>query len=159
MIVAFEEELFDDFKKDNDILQKEDLPEFFAWYFWPMSTKVLEDLEFFKKIGFIKAKYINSIESQWSEEMATISSDLQLDDSNDAEYLEEEYSLTQIWLNYVTSKLNLLLTDNQKNILRKLKIQFNSATLDTILSYIYNNPKYSKYIWEKSKIRDKYITV
>ena len=118
-----------------------------------MSTNVLEDLEFFKKIHFIESRHINSLNSEEAEEIATIFDDLRLDDNNDTEYIEEEYSLSEIGRKYVVEKLISLLTDNQKNILMKLKKQFNSASLDVILRYIYTNPKYSKYIQkDKSKI-------
>jgi len=157
MVVAFEEELFEDFKKDNDILKKEDLPEFFAWNFWPMSTTVLEDLEFFRKIHFIESKNINSLDSEEPEEMSAIFEDVRLGDGNDVEYIEEEYSLSDIGKKYIEEKIINLLSDNQKNLLRKLKKQFNSASLDVILRYIYNNEKYAKYIQkDKSKIYDKY---
>lgn len=156
MIVAFEEELFDDFKKDNDIFNKEDLPEFFAWNYGPMSTDVLEDLEFFLKIKFIESKKINSLSTEEAEEIFTITDDIFVDESDD-EYIDEEYQLSDIGKKYVEGKLISLLTDNQKNLLRKLKKQFNSASLDDILRYIYNNPKYEKYIKkDKSKIYDSY---
>lgn len=156
MIVAFEEELFDDFKKDNDILRKEDLPEFFAWNFGPMSTDVLGDLEFFLKIKFIESKKINSLPIEEAEEISAITDDIFLDESEE-EYIEEEYSLSSIGESYVKEKLIGLLTDNQKDLLRKLKRQFNSASLDDILRHIYNNPKYEKYInKDKSKIYDAY---
>ena len=157
MIVAFEEELFDDFKKDNDIQQKEDLPEFFAWNFGPMSTEVLGDLEFFIKIKFIETKEVNSLSAEEVEEISAIANDMFLDKNEEEEYTEKEYSLSNIGKKYVEERLIDLLTENQKNLLRKLKKQFNSASLYKILSYIYNNEKYKKYInKDKSKIYSYY---
>ena len=157
MIVAFEEELFDDFKKGNDILQKEDLPEFFAWNFGPMSTEVLGDLEFFIKIKFIETKEVNSLSAEEVEEISAIANDMFLDKNEEEEYTEKEYSLSNIGKKYVEERLIDLLTENQKNLLRKLKKQFNSASLYKILSYIYNNEKYKKYInKDKSKIYSYY---
>ncbi len=156
MIVAFEKELFDDFKKDNDILQKEDLPEFFAWNFGPMSTDVLSDLEFFVKIGFIETKKILSSSIEEAEEISAITDDI-FSSENDEEYSEEEFSLSNIGEKYVKEQLIGLLTENQLILLCKLKKQFNSASLDDILKYIYNSKKYEKYISkEKSEIYNKY---
>ncbi len=156
MIVAFEEELFEDFKKDSDILEKKDLPEFFAWNYGPMSTEVLEDLEFFLKIQFIKSKKTNSYSIEETREISAIYDDIFMENS-DIEYVEEEYSLSKLGKKYVEEKLIDLLTDNQKTILRKLKTQFNTASLDHILRYIYNNPNYEKYIKkDKSKVYDIY---
>ena len=122
-----------------------------------MSTTVLEDLEFFRKIHFIESKNINSLDSEEPEEMSAIFEDVRLGDGNDVEYIEEEYSLSDIGKKYIEEKIINLLSDNQKNLLRKLKKQFNSASLDVILRYIYNNEKYAKYIQkDKSKIYDKY---
>lgn len=152
MIVAFEVELYSDFKKDNEILAKEDLPEFFAWHFGPMSTKVLEDLEFFRKINLIESKDINSITEEEVEEMASI-----FDDS-DSEFNEQEYSLTEVGKKYVEQKVISHLSENQILLLEKLKKQFNSVSLYKILTYIYNNKKYEKYIKkDKSKIYDSFV--
>ncbi len=158
MIVAFEEELFHDFKKSKDIIDEKDLPEFFAWNYWPMSVKVLSDLEFFKKIGFIDAKMINSLDTDGWEEMSSLISDIQLEKNTEIEYVEEEYSLSITWVNYVEYALYPHLTEVQKDILIKLKKQFNAAPLRVILDYIYNNSKYAKYVQkDMSKIYDQYV--
>jgi len=157
MIVTFEEELFNDFKKDNNIIDKKELPGFFGWNYGPMSTEVLSGLDFLLKIKFIEAKKISSLSTQEAEEISAIADDIFLEDEGEDEYIEEEYSLSTIGEKFVKEKLINLLSENQKSLLRKLKKQFNSASLDDILKYIYNNPKYEKYIKkDKSKIYNTY---
>jgi hypothetical protein len=160
MIVAFEVELFDLFKRaNNNILEKENLPEFFAWNFGPMSTKVLEDLEFFLKLGFIEKEPVSSLASEEAEaeEISAIYDDLYLGEREDTEYKEEKYFLSNTGEEYVKTELIGLLSDSQIELLHKLKKQFNSATLHDILIYIYNNSKYEKYIKkEKSNIYNRY---
>ena len=100
MLVVFEEELFDDFKKDNNILKREDLPEFFAWNYGPMSTEVLGDLEFFLKIKFIEAKKVNSLSTEEIEEISAIADDILLD-YDEEEYTDHAYFISSIGKKYV----------------------------------------------------------
>jgi len=158
-IIAFEKEVFPDFKKDNNLVTQESLPIFYAWNFWPMSKDVLEDLEFFIKINFIQTSNVNSIiEDDWVKEFDSLMEDMFLDgQEEDWEYTEQKIYLSEIWKKYVVQKIWPELSENQKKLIKNLKSQFNGSSLARILEYVYNNPLYAEYIKEdKSKIYNKY---
>ncbi len=154
-IFVFEKEYYSDFRQDNDILEENNLPDFFPWKYGPMSKDVLVDLEFFIKIKFIATKQLkDSLAFEEAEEYTSIINDVSLEQNEEQEYTEEEYKLTDTGKLYVESMLLPLLSDNQKKMLKQLKQRFNKAPLNKILQYVYE--KYPSYT-EKSVIKDKVL--
>ncbi len=153
MVFVFEKECYGLFKKDKSILDKDDLPEFFAWKFGPMSKEVLEDLEFFIKIHFIKYdENKNSLAFEEADEYTALIDDSSLGESSEDEYIEYKYSLTSLGLNYMKEKIIPIVTENQINIITELKKRFNQINLNEIINYVYS--KYPDYT-EKSIIKSK----
>ena len=153
LLFIFTKEFYADFKKDNSIIEKENLPEFFAWKFGPLSKDVLEDLDFFTKIKFIKNKEIKgSIAFEEADEIISYLDDTSLDASIEDEYIEYSFSLSELGKKFVEEKkLFENLSDNQKEIIKQLKSKFNQSSLNEILKYVYE--KYPDFTTE-SIIKD-----
>src|SRR6266704_668670 len=102
MIFVFEKECLKNFQKDTNIIDEAKLPEFFAWKFGPMSKDILMDLELFIKIKFIEAKENkNSLAFEEAEEYASFIAETTLEVSEEQEYVELSYSLTDMGKKYV----------------------------------------------------------
>lgn len=152
MLFVFNKEYFKDFTKERLLIDESSLPEFFPWKFGPMSKDILEDLEFFIKIKFIKATE-NTVSFAYEEarEFSSIANDISLQESSEQEYTEEAYTLTDIGLKYVESRVWGLLNESQKHLIKELKNRFNKASLRQILKYVYE--KYEDYT-ENSIIKE-----
>lgn len=152
MAYIFDKEIYKDFIKDKNF---EDiaLPKFFEWDFGPMSKDLLQDLEFFKKINFVKAiDERNTYAFEEAQEFSALSEEYTLEDSQEQEYITQKYSLTSIGEKYVSMNLYPSLTGNQQQLLDELKKRFNIASLTKIIEYVYR--KYPEST-TRSKIAEK----
>lgn len=154
MAYVFDKEIYKDFIKDKEI-EEIDLPKFFEWDFGPMSKDLLQDLEFFKKINFVKAiDEKNTYAFEEAQEFSALAEEYSLDDLQEQEYVTQKYSLTEIGEKYVRENLHINLSVNQKKLLDGLKKRFNEASLTKIIEYVYR--KYPEST-TKSKIADKIL--
>lgn len=156
MMFIFEKELSKGFFKDEDVV----LPEFIPYLYGPYSMEVLDDLNFFISIEFIKATETSiKMENETSEiqNWVEMDNDDLWDEVNGAETTEQyekSYMLTEKGENYTRETVWPQLTDNQKSVIIRLKKQINSMLLDDLLSYVYKKyPEYAK----ESLIKDKYL--
>lgn len=156
MMFIFEKELSKGFFKDEDVV----LPEFIPYLYGPYSMEVLDDLNFFISIEFIKATETSiKMENETSEiqNWVEMDNDDLWDEVNGAEITEQyekSYMLTEKGENYTRETIWPQLTDNQKSVIIRLKKQINSMLLDDLLSYVYKKyPEYAK----ESLIKDKYL--
>ena len=156
MMFIFEKELSKGFFKDEDVV----LPEFIPYLYGPYSMEVLDDLNFFMSIEFIEVTETSiKMEKETSEiqNFVEMDNDDLWDEVNGAETTEQyekSYMLTEKGENYTRETVWPQLTDNQKNVIIRLKKQINSMLLDDLLSYVYKKyPEYAK----ESLIKDKYL--
>jgi uncharacterized protein len=155
MVFLFEKEVYKDFCKDRCLIEEQDLPDFFAWHFGPMSKEVLQDLEFFIKIHFIEAKEEkNTFAFEEAEEFSSLTKDSSFDEDPEEVYIYQKYFLTDLGKKYVEENLLPVLSQNQKEMLSKLKLRLNTASLTKILKYVYTKYPLSAL---KSKIAGKVI--
>lgn len=156
MIFLFEKELY----KNFDNISSDSLPDFFAYNYGPFSKDLLDDLRFFKMIGFITEKYTNQSLNQAEAEEYKYDIDDDMGFSDEVNLYDigvpnqSEYFLTNKGVKYVEEKILNEFTSEQKNILVKFKKKINSLSLDSILSYVYNKYPDSA---ENSIIKDKYM--
>lgn len=158
MMFIFQNEIYIDFKFDRKI-ERENLSDFFAWKFGPFSYDVLNDIEFFKRIGLIRVDYSKdseiipeeSIEYKFWKETT-----YDLDENNDElyDYIEEIFILSEIGIKYIEDTgIYTSLSNNQKEVIRKFKKTMNESPLYKILDYVYT--KYPE-MTEKSEIAYKF---
>jgi uncharacterized protein YwgA len=154
MVFLFEKEIKREFFSDIDI----SLPKFDSYNFGPFSKELFDDLSFFVSIGFIHTEETSIPISNVEKKEIEMALD---DDWEDAGFEESEqesvelrYSLSQQGLKYVVENIWGMLSDIQKENLKKFKQQINTISLDSLLRYVYN--KYPDYT-DKSIIADRYI--
>lgn len=153
LLYIFKEDYRKQFNKDKPLIADEDLPDFFAWKYGPMSKDVLQDIEFFKKIRFLKTEEVkDALAFEEADELNSITEEYSLDDNAELEYVHEKYSLTDIGKKYVDEKLKSLLSEEQWSLIAGLKKRFNEASLRKILQYVYSKHPEST---SKSVIKDK----
>ncbi len=152
LMFVFTKEYYQPFCKDKCLIEEVNLPDFFAWKYGPMSKDVLQDIEFFKKINFLKTEDIKeALAFEEAEELSSLTEENYLEDSEELEYVQERYSLTDTGIKFVEQKIMPLLGDQQRVLIKELKKRFNEAPLRKILQYVYR--KYPKYR-EKSLIKE-----
>ncbi len=155
MMFVFEKEVYKDFIKEKGLFDDIDLPQFFDWDFGPMSKDVLQDLEFFIKINFIKAEdEKNTFAFEEAEEFSALAEEYSLSDSQEREYVTQKYFLTEIGKKYVEKNLYQVLSQQQKSMLDTTKKRFNEASLTKIIEYVYRKYPDST---TKSKIAKKVL--
>lgn len=156
LVFLFEEEIYPEFKFDH-LFARDDLSEFMAWDFGPFSKDVLNDLEFFTRIGFVRSA-LDSDETPTVEEAREYEYWAESDDSADEvgaqDFAVVDYSLSDLGVRYVEERLWPALTDAQKKVLSDYKRKFNSTSLFALLEYVYK--KYPDQITE-SKIRERVL--
>lgn len=152
LIYIFKEDYIKQFNKDNFVMAEEDLPDFFAWKYGPMSKDVLQDVEFFRRIKFLKTEEVkNALAFEEADELNSLTEEYSLDDNTELEYVHEKYSLTDIGKKYVEEKLKSILNDEQWKLIAELKKRFNESSLRKILQYVYSKHPEST---DKSIIKD-----
>lgn len=152
LIFIFKEDYSKQFNKDNLVISEKDLPEFFPWKYGPMSKDVLQDIEFFRKIKFLKTEEVkNALAFEEADELNSLTEEYSIDDNAELEYVHEKYSLTDVGKKYVEEVIKPILKDEQWKLLSELKKRFNEASLRNILQYVYSkHPKST----DKSIIKD-----
>lgn len=153
MVFLFEKELLDDFRKDRDF-DEIALPEFFAWHYGPFSARLLDDLEFLVNRGFVSSEAKGNAVTAELEEFAYWVEDF--DQEAEAEYVEEEFSLTAPKGEDHARMLWGSLTDNQQHLLSSFKNSLNGTSLDRILEYVYKKYQADGYT-DRSLVRDRYL--
>jgi hypothetical protein len=154
MVFLFEKEIKKEFFDDVDIT----LPDFDSYHFGPFSKDLFDDLSFFVSIGFIYAEETSIPISNVEEKELEMALDDDWEDAgfeaDERESVELKYSLSPQGLKYVAENVWGVLSDAQKESLKKFKRQINTISLDSLLRYVYK--KYPDYI-DKSIIANKYI--
>ncbi len=153
MVFLFKEELKIYFN-NKSILDTSSLPDFSAYDFGPFSYDVLNDIEFLKTNEFISVKTLEEEPipeeifeyNQWENEV-----NVKIDNET---YIPEEYSLSNLGIEFTEKKLISELTIEQENILNEFKKRCTEVSLRTLLKYVYKS--YPKMI-TKSKIRDEIL--
>ena len=154
ILFLFEKELAKKFKLDK-ITGEEDIFNFKAWNYGPMSSTIFKDIDFLKNIGFIKTTDNISSNLTIEEVQEYNYYSEKYNDDTDAEFQTETYQLSDKGLNFIKDKQKYdKLSNNQKLCLKEFKKQFNKAPLRDILKYVYTTyPDYT----EKSLIKDKVL--
>ncbi len=154
MLFLFEKELAKKFKLDK-ITGEEDIFNFKAWNYGPMSSTIFKDIDFLKNIGFIKTTDNVSSNLTIEEVQEYNYYSEKYNDDTDTEFQTETYHLSEKGLNFIKDKQKYdKLSDNQKLYLKEFKKQFNKAPLRDILKYVYTTyPEFT----EKSLIKDKVL--
>ena len=157
LLFIFKEDYSKAFNKDKLVIEDKDLPDFFAWKYGPMSKEVLQDIEFFRKIKFLKTEEVkNALAFEEADELNSLTEEYSLEDNAELEYVHEKYALTDIGKGYVEEKIKPILTQDQWDLLAELKKRFNEASLRKILQYVYSkHPKYT----DKSIIKEEIMGV
>ena len=159
MMFLFEKELFKNFNN----ISEESLPSFFAYNYGPFSKDLLDDIRFFKNIGFIEEKITNneiSDEAEVEEYINDVEEDIEYSENIGLEEIgypgDVEYSLSEKGIKYVVEKLidNQLFSKQQLDLLQKFKCKINSLSLNQLLTYVYK--KYTD-MTTKSVIRDQIL--
>jgi len=143
IMFIFEKEIYEAYRFDR-IIPANEMPEFYAWDFGPFSKDIFDDIEFFRRIGFIEVRATTELEAgveeagehqRW-QEMA--SADEETDPGDYAEFTEETFQLTDRAISFIEKEgLYEALSDNQRSILQEYKRRFNGASLYAILQYVY----------------------
>lgn len=155
LMYIFSKDYSKDFNKDNSVIEDKDLPDFFPWKYGPMSKDVLQDIEFFRRIKFLKTEEVkNALAFEEADELNSLTEEYSIEDNAELEYVHEKYSLTDVGKKYVEEKLNPLLKENQWKVLMELKKRFNEASLRKILQYVYSKHPEST---DKSIIKDEVL--
>ena len=154
MLFLFREEALKHFQKNTDI-NDDNFYEYFAWKFGPFSEQVYDDITFFLLRDFITSQDSEGDilpeaileERHWQFISGSHSSDGQ---EGYQEFIEEKFLLTDKGIKFTRDKLYSNLSQSQKNLLINFKKKLNSASLRTILNYVYENyPSMTK----KSQLR------
>ena len=136
-----------------------ELPLFIEDRYGPYSRQLIDYLEFFIAIGFIKEEDTDISISQHTElELRNGEYERELveeyPDYTDTVTYESSYSLDDKGLRFVEERIWPLLSVEQKNILHRFKKKINSTSLGALLYYVYNTyPEWTN----KSLIKDRYI--
>lgn len=154
----FEKEMKEKFTKDKI----DELPEFIAWNYGPWSKQLIDDIEFFTNINFVKVEITRSSDDvsiaepteykKLEEEIGQVFED----DAEEDIYAQKKYTLTDLGKRYVEAKIWPALSDEQKHLMQDFKNKINSISLFSLLRYVYR--KYSKEgedYTEKSLIKEK----
>lgn len=136
----FEKELKDKFTKDKI----EDLPEFIAWNYGPWSNQLIDDIDFFVGINFVKIETLRSsddVSLAEKEEYEKLEEEIGQPPEDVAEdlYAQRKYVLTPLGTKYVQTKIWLNLSDDQQRLLNDFKAKINSISLFSLLRYVYRN--------------------
>lgn len=153
MLFLFEKELSKKFKLDK-LTGDEDIFQFKAWNFGPMSATIFKNLDFLKNIGFVESAYATTygITAEEINEYNYYYNELIENESNITEYKSEKFCLTTKGIKFIEAKGKYrLLSDDQKKYLREFKSKLNNASLRDILRYVYiTYPEFT----EKSLIKN-----
>ncbi len=164
-IFLFEEEI----KKYFNDHEFDDLPEFIAWNYGPWSKALIDYTEFFEGISFINiedqkvGEDVSVAEVKepelWVEEMSGDAADAAAErDIRSGMLDQKKYTLTQTGKSYVESKLWPNLDAKQVEVLEKFKYRINSASLFSLLRYVYGNYNKGEHNWTKnSVIKNKFL--
>ena len=147
MLFLFEKELSKKFKLDK-LTGDENIFNFTAWNFGPMSATIFKNLDFLKNIGFIESSLATSynVTTEEINEYNHYYKDIVDNEEAITEYKSERFCLTP-----KDKGKYRLLTDDQKKYLKEYKTKLNKASLRDILKYVYMTyPDYT----EKSIIKD-----
>ena len=140
MVFLFEKEVLAAFRRDTQV----DLQhlEFEAWKYGPMSKQLFADIDFLKSIGFVAVSRgsdpsaigeESDENSEYESEAEIAQSDLDID-----QYTPECFRLSKRGRQFVEERSPYpKLSENQKKALREFKKRINSATLRSILRYVY----------------------
>lgn len=153
ILFLFEKELAKKFKLDK-LTGNEDIFNFTAWNFGPMSATIFKNLDFLKNIGFVESTLATSynVTTEEINEFNHYYNDVDDNEEPITEYKSEQFCLTPKGIKFIEDKGKYrLLTDDQKKYLKEYKTKLNKASLRDILKYVYMTyPAYT----EKSIIKD-----
>ncbi len=157
MVFLFDKELKKKFNL-NKVIDRDAIPKFEPYDFGPFSSKVFSDLDFLIELGFV-ATNITGNEEVFLEEAIEYeywhSGSEMTEDSIGDDYREEEFSLTELGLQFVESGEAGKLTKEQQKALDEFKARCTRTPLRALLRYVYK--KYPKMTTE-SKIRNEILS-
>jgi len=154
MVFLFERELWRKFRFDC-VISESDLPTFEPWHYGPFSKRVFDDIEFFKRIGFLSVSPGDDATVEEVVEFEQWWDDISVEEDSEgggySEYTEECFTLTETGVRFVRERLLPGLSSRQLGALQEFKARLNVAPLHAILRYVYG--KYPD-MTTKSKIND-----
>lgn len=156
IIYIFEKELLERFKNIDQLT----IPEFFAYDYGPFSKDLLDDIRFFKAIGFLEETPINFELPDFETEERFYNTKEGIGCCDTTKYFlvdnstEYKYMLSKKGMEYVEKNILFNFIEEQIKLLTNFKKKFNSMALNDILIYVYNKYPESAKV---SKIRNKFI--
>ncbi len=156
MIFLFKKELYVHFKQ-GDTISDSAFPNFEAYDYGPYSSQVYEDLEFLVNIELVAIKSDNNAEVLDEEKAEYKYWSITNADNGSATPIGRTFMLTSIGKEFVKEELlsgKNAITPNQLLILEKFKSRCVSASLKSLLHYVYS--KYGD-MTTKSKIKNQIL--
>ena len=131
------------------------LPKFTAYDYGPFSADVFADLEFLVDLGFVQVRPVGDPFPEEAQEYKYWQAGAAPEDDATGPEVEEEFSLTADGQGFVQEELEPSLTRKQWGVLEEFKARCTSASLRSLLRYIY--AKYPE-MTTKSKIREEILS-
>ncbi len=129
----------------DQLVRKESLPQFIRYHYGPFSQEIINDIEFFKNIGFLESTGSDESLEPELEEAAELQRQLAIFDEEavgNVSYEAEKFELSAKGREF-TKKLYNALSDSQKRALTELKTRYGSAPLAALIRYVYKRyPEY-----------------
>ena len=131
------------------------LPSFSEYDYGPFSADVFADLEFLVELGFVQVRPVGDPLPEEAQEYEYWQAGASPEDDVSGPEAEEEFSLTADGRGFVEEELRSSLTDEQWAVLDEFKARCTSASLRSLLRYVY--AKYPE-MTTKSKIREEVLS-
>lgn len=156
MVFLFEQEIRKPFRLEQ-VVPDSALPQFEAYHYGPYSRAVFDDLEFLMDMEFVSAAKSTdgAMLAEERDEYEHWLAESAADDATNGFVQEQVFRLTDLGREFVEAGEAGELTEEQWDVLDRFKARCTSATLDSLIKYIYT--KYPSYA-EKSRIRDKVMS-
>jgi uncharacterized protein YwgA len=138
MVYLFSKEGLRHFQRAHNVNEL-NFYDFVPWNFGPFSKEVYDDLTFFNLRGFILFNEVpcdDALISSQEESFYDQNSGADFMEEENKAYFDTEIRLTEKGVNF-TKPLFDSLSDSQKSILKVFKSKFQSASLTSILRYVY----------------------
>jgi len=156
-IFLFEEEIKPKFTEDSI----DELPEFMAWNYGPWSKQLMDDVDFFVNLNFVKQETVQALDDvslaeqeeykKWEEEVGPVD-----EDKKEDTYAQQKYSLTEVGKRYVEAKIWSNFSSDQQNLMNDFKKKINTISLFALLRYVYRTYSKEGSDWTRnSVIKDK----
>jgi len=139
MIFIFEKEVKKLFSKKN--LNFSEVDEFEPLHYGPFNSRIYKALDFLKSLKFISVKERTNTNPVYEENVYHNEDAGLIQTEIDGRFnaLEETFLITQLGKDFVEANQAGILSENQIELLTKLKSKINSMSLKSLLHYVYKN--------------------